>query len=426
MLHVMYEQGLIQGDEDYIDRLLLGRLSVLQVIVDCLENGSITPQMTGLDPCTGSIIVSNINTGEILAAVGYPTFDNNQFVNTFNSEYFYKLNNDLTTPFVNRPFLEPRAPGSTFKMISAITALETDIINDKTIIYDYVSFTKAGVPYTNCWSSVSHGPINVVKALEVSCNYFFCDAIYNIGNVKEGTEKESIAALNKYMIAFGFNDPTGVEISERNQGNPPDRLTISSPEYKEAVEKRQNPDAPPSRLKWYDGDTVKTAIGQANNNYTAANMAKYISTIATKGLRYRFHLVDKIETQKGALLEKVEPKVESKLDISPETWDSVYDGMIRVTEGSNGTAAYIFRDFPIRVAGKTGTAQENDKRNDHSSFGGFAPYEEPQIAVYVLIPFGDTVSLPAVASQIARDVIAEYMGLNMEPETPVKYNSLVR
>ncbi len=426
MLILLYEQGYIKGDEDYIDKLLRGKLGVVSVLVDCLENGTITPQMTGLDPSSGSIVVSDVKSGDVLAAVGYPSYDSNQFVNNFNSEYYNKVNSDPTSPFNNRPFSEARAPGSTFKMISAIAGLETGTITPKTKIYDYTTFTKAGSPYTRCWSPVTHGLLDVSHALEVSCNYFFTEMSYSMGNMKEGTELEGIGAMNKYMIDFGFNEPTGVEISEWGTNFEKGKLYISSPEYKERLELRVDPNAPKSQLVWYDGDTVKTSIGQAKNNYTAASMAKYIATLATGGERYKFHLLDKIETQAGENVKTYEPVLETVVQLSDTTLKAVYDGMLLVLEGDNGTAGRAFKDFPIRVAGKTGTAQERDDKNDHSSFGGFAPFEDPQIAIYVVIPFGDTKSTPAAASQAARKVLEEYFGLNAEAERPLDVNTLVQ
>ncbi len=417
MILTMHEQKLIPEREDYIERIKLGKITTLQVILDSLNEGIITPQMTNLDPCTGSVVVSDVNNGDVLVAVSYPSFDNNQFVNTFNNEYYRKLNEDLTRPMYNRPFSEQRAPGSTFKMITAIAALEKGVVNPSTLIYDQHTFTKAGTPTTSCWSSGSHGSVNAATALEVSCNYYFCEASYIMGNSKSGNQFDSIRALNEYMIAFGLNEATGVEIGERNKNLEEGMLVISSPEYKKYLWELYNPNQPNHQdANWYDGDTVKTSIGQAKNNYTSANMAKYIATLATKGVRYKFHLLDKIETQKGELVEQYSPIVETIVKISPETLKTVYDGMLLVTEGTRGTAKEVFKDFPVRVAGKTGTAEENKLRNDHSSFGGFAPFEDPQISIYVMMPYGDTKTTIAPASQVAKKVIAEYLRLDKQAD----------
>ncbi len=427
MILVMLEQGLISQDEGYADAIRGGRIRPLTVLVDKIEQDELLPSQLNVDPCTGSIVVVNVKTGATLAAVGYPSYDNNQFVNNFNNEYWYKLNNDPTTPMYNRPFMEQRAPGSTFKMISAVTVLEKGSVGPNTRIYDGTVFKEAGSPYTRCWSTSSHGHLNVAGALEVSCNFFFCDATYRLGNTKSGNKLQSIGYLNEYMKYFGLNERTGVEIGEKDIKSEDGMLNISTPELKEYVKKLENPDAERFDYEWYDGDTVKTSIGQGYNNYTSANMAKYITVLANRGTRYRMFLVDSVKSYDGTTKRVTEPIVEEQqTTISDRTWAEIYKGMIAVTEGKHGTGRDAFANLPIRVAGKTGTAQENEKRRDHSSFGGFAPYEDPEIAVYVSVPYGDTTYNPALASQIARLIIEEYFGLNAEPVPPEPVNTLVK
>ena len=422
ILMIMLEQKVISGGSELYDELNKGRVSALSVILDKLESGEITPQMTNLDPCTCSVVVTDVNTGDVLAASSYPSYDSNQFANKINYDYFVSVNEDPTSPLINRAFKERRAPGSTIKMISAITALEYGSITTDTKIYDGSTFTAAGKPYLKCWSAISHGAINVSQAIGVSCNYFFCEAMYRLGNDKAGNKLDSISELDKYLSEFGLNAPSGVEIGEADP-------TMPSPESKERILLSRNPDTPVYDREWHDGDSVQTAIGQSFSNYTAANMNKYILTLATRGQRYQLHLVDSVRSAEGHLIDKTRPHMETELtDISDSTWDAVYKGMLLVTEGQNGTGTSTFRGFPIRVAGKTGTAQEvvTGNRNDHSSFGGFAPYESPQIAIYVSVPFGDTKAMPALASQIALRVMSEYFGLDNEPQYPEIENSLIK
>lgn len=417
MLLLMWEQNIITGDEEFAARVKRGAVSPLTVILNKIDENELTPQMINLDPSSGSVVAVDVSNGDILAAIGYPSYDNNRLVNNMDAEYYNRLNNDQTTPIVHRPFMEPKAPGSTFKMITAIAGLEEGVISPTTTILDEVVFTKAGAPYMSSWASYSFGRINVVKALEVSSNYFFGETAYRLGNSKSGNTLEGIKNFNRYMEDFGLNQRTGVEIGELRDASVYRNLpsVISSPEFKKHTE----------GLDWYDGDTVRSAIGQAKSNYTAASMAKYITTLATRGKRYQLHLVNKVETQQGHLVEESLPNVETELQYADSTWNAVYSGMLAVTEGSAGTARNIFSGFPIRVAGKTGTAQEKNNRNDHSSFGGFAPFEDPQIAVYVVIPFGDTVTESAAATRVARAVFAEYLGLNSLPEQPAEDNALI-
>jgi len=419
---LMLEQGVITGDEEFQARVRAGSITPLTIILNKIDEGELTPQMINLDPSTGSIVVLSTSDNSVLAAVGYPSYDNNELTNNMNNEYYNKLNNDPSRPQINRPFSEPRAPGSTFKMITAAAGLEMGVISPTSTILDETVFMKAGLPYLRCHSASSHGRINVSKALEVSCNYFFSEVGYRLGNSKAGNTIEGIEILNEYMEAFGLGDRSGVEIGElRDSFDDEYTKVISSPEYK-AVLSQYNQYIDKD---WYDGDTVQTTIGQSMNNYTSSIMAKYISTLANQGKRYQVHLVDKVETQGGQLVEESLPNVETVVELQDSTWEAIYKGMLNVIEGPNGTGRNTFRGFPIRVAGKTGTAEENKLRSDHSSFGGFAPYEDPQIAIYVMVPYGDTTTMPALASQIARDVMAEYFGLNSEPEKPAANYTLV-
>jgi cell division protein FtsI/penicillin-binding protein 2 len=426
LILVLIEQGTISGDESYISKIRSGAVSPQQVIIDKLNSGELKPYMLNMDPCTGSVIVTDVDTGEVLAAVTYPSYDNNRLVNGLDNEYYTRLQNDPTTPLVNRPFQEPRAPGSIFKMITAIAGLEEGIIGPSTPIYDKGTFTEAGRPYARCWigsGKGSHGSIDVSHALEVSCNYFFYTVAYNMGNSKSGTTLKGIETLNKYMKAFGLNDPTGVEIYEIYDSTKNYPSNISSPEYKRYVYTARNPETSESELEWRDGDTIRTAIGQSFNNYTAAIMSKYIATLANGGTRYTMHLLSSISTYNGDNISTYEPQVESTLDIKPQNLKAVYEGMRLVTQGTKGTLRKYFADFPINVAGKSGTAQEASYRSEHTTFVGFAPYEDPQISVAVIIPYGNNTTGPAPT--VAKAVIESYLDIDSTPEKKY-YNTLTQ
>jgi cell division protein FtsI/penicillin-binding protein 2 len=397
VLLLMYEQNIISGDINYIlDN------SVSKIFYDKLSSKEILPKLFNFDPCTGSIVVLDSETGEVLVAVSYPSYDNNKLNNEHN--YYNQIATAVNTPMVNRPFMEPRAPGSTFKMITALTGLENEVITKDTLINDELIFKKAGVPYSKCWAKHSHGMMNVSTALEVSCNYFFFETAYRLGNNKNNNSLDSIRKLNYFMRAFGLDERTGVEIGELYDFSDKNICHISAPEYKKDKNTKE-------KLIWYDGDTIRTAIGQSKNNYTAANMAKYINTLASAGKRYKLYLVDYIKNIDGDVIYKNSPVVEEELNIKEEYIDAIYKGMLLVNEGKHGTGHNVFVNFPIRVAGKTGTAQESNLRPDHTSYGGFAPFNNPRISVYVLIPFGDTKLTLAPSAQIAKDIISEYFKL---------------
>lgn len=421
VLLTIIEQGIVSADETYINKIKSGAISSLQFLLDNLNSGQITPQMTNMDPSTGSVIITDVNTGGVLATVSYPSYDNNKFVNNFDSQYYTSLQNDPTTPLVNRPFTEPRAPGSTFKMITAVAGLEESTITKNTTIYDKGIFKDAGNPYARCWiysnNKGSHGNINVAQALEVSCNYFFYDLAYRLGN----SGKTNIEILNKYMKSFGLNDRTGTEIYELYDSTTTYPSNISSPEYKEYITKLRYPNTSESDLKWTEGETIRTAIGQSYNNYTIANLAKYIATLANGGTRYSLHFLDKVKSSDGNLIEEYGTNIEETLNLKESTIETVHEGMALVTSGSKGTLRSAFKNFPIKVAAKSGTAQQSSYRSDHTVFVGFVPYDEPMISIAISIPYGNDITQPA--PKVAKKVIEKYLGLNNEPEK-YSYNLL--
>ncbi len=417
LILALYEQDVLKDDEKYINNIKSGNISSLQFLIDKLKTLQITPHMTGMlqAPASASVIVSDVKSGAVLSSVSYPSYDNNRFVNNFDNDYYRKLNADPTSPMNNRPFTEPRAPGSTFKPITAIAALENGVITPYTTIYDKDVFKEAGKPYAQCWVHGSHGNVDVKKSLEVSCNYFY----YDISN------RMGIDILNKYMDEFGLNQRSGVEIFELYDSSSLKKYPskISSPEYKRYIESSRNPNAPESSLTWKAGDTIRTAIGQAYNNYTSSILVKYTATLANGGYRYALHFLDKITNNQGNVTTKYNPILEHQVKISEKNLKAVHDGMYKVTTGENGTLRRDFKDFPIKVAAKSGTAQENKKYNNHNVYIGFAPYDDPQIAISVFIPYGDDSYSPA--PKITKKILEQYLALNKEPEK--KYtNSLTK
>ena len=390
--------------------------NALYVLVHAIRAREMTPAQFGLDPSTASVVVSCVKTGEVLAAVAYPSFDNNRLVNDFDNEYFHMISVlDPTFPMINRPFAEARAPGSTFKMFTAVAALEGGAIGLDTLIFDRVRFTSAGEPFIHCWSSAGHGSIDVTAAIAVSCNYFFAEAAHRLGNARDGGSLRAIEVMNSYMELFGLNEPTGVQVGERNLefiragffGN-----TMASPEFKRFVWLSHNPNADEEAMRWHDRDTAQVSIGQGYNAYTAAQMARGMSVIANRGVRLPLTLVSRIESFGGEVVMLHEPApARSEASVQSSTWDAVIEGMRLVTEpGANGTAVDIFSDVEVSVAGKTGTAEQVLHRLSHHSFGAFAPIQNPEVAIYVNVPFGSTGAFPQVAAFIARDIIQIIFG----------------
>ncbi|NLP46693.1 MAG: hypothetical protein GX347_06590 [Epulopiscium sp.] len=409
LILVLWEQGIITGDDEFLEMVQRGQITPLAVIKQKIKTGEITPQQVGLDPSTGSVVVLNIHTGEVLSMVSYPSYDNNQLVNHFNTEYWNDLLNDPTTPLFHRATMERKAPGSTFKMITGLAGLEENIIRRNETILDKGVFTDAGHPHARCWIYSSyhstHGYVDIPYALEVSCNYYFYEVAYRMGKTGKGRSAlKGINTLNEYAKKFGLDQRSGIEIDEASP-------MLSSPDNKRTQIQRWRSDVSEGELRWYDGDTIRTGIGQGWNNFAPIHMARYIATLANGGTLYNSYLIDKIEKPNGELYNKKEPMIQMQSNFDAMNLQSIYEGMHRVTVGSRGTVRNVFKNFPISVAGKTGTAQEDPNRDSHAWFVGFAPYDNPEIAISVSLPFGDRSDYPA---EIFRDIVAAYFELNVE------------
>ena len=425
LMMALYEQGQIFDDDNVITRMKEGDISANTALILKLRRsgGDITPQMTGMDPCTGSVTVTDVHTGDVLAAVTYPSYDNNELVNDFNNEYYLKLQSDPTTPMVNRPFTEPRAPGSIFKMITAVAALNEGVVTRNTTIHDEGTFKDAGEPYARCWIGGglgTHGDVNVTSALEVSCNYYFYSVSYMLGE-HSGTSTTGIEKLNKYMRAFGLDSPTGVEIYELYDSMGDYPSNISSPEYKKYITQLRYPDALPREYNWTAGDTIRTAIGQSFNNYTSAIISKYIATLANGGTRYQMHLMKMVSDNDSNAYKVFTPKVEERIEIDNKDLQAIYQGMYNVAFGEHGTLKKQFEGYPIKIAAKSGTAQQSTKRAEHTTCAAFAPYDSPEISIAVFIPFGNGETYPA--AETAKRVIQSYMSRPSQPVTR-SYNSM--
>jgi len=430
MLLTLIGTGQITDPDGTIEQQLLTRPGTARdVLVQKISEWEITPQQVNMDPSTGSIVIVDVPTGAVLAAVSYPSFDNNRLVNNMDVDYFNHINFlDPTHPAIPRAFREPRAPGSNFKMITAVAALDSGAILPNTRIRDGVAFTRAGRPPLHCWHRGGHGSINVAQAIAVSCNYFFAEAAWRMGTpltTAETSTLQRIDTLNRYMMHFGLHESSGVEILELfdqplryPDGTLFEGSRMSSPEFMRFQMDQQ----------WFDGDTVRTAMGQSLNNYTVAQMARAMNVFANRGVNYPLHMVGHIENSLGGIVMRTEPEpVCIGLEFSESTWDAVTEGMRLVTQpGASGTAVHLFhgQSFPIPVAGKTSTTQQIPTRFPHSAFGAFAPIENPQISIYVNIPFGSTLAYQQISARIARDMIAVALGQGLEAEGPEPLHTL--
>jgi penicillin-binding protein 2 len=398
---------------DVAETLIATPAAAREVFEAALHARIITPQMLGADPSTGSLIVTCTMTGEVLAAVSYPAYDNNRLVGVMDADYFRHINSLCPThPMTNRPFMEGRAPGSTFKMFTAVAALENGAIAPGTRIHDRVRhYNPTGAFMVACWHSGGHGSIDVRQAIAVSCNYFFSEAAIRLGHAGRMETAQGIATLNRYMEFFGLDEPTGVQVGElawQMRQLFDLQHTMASPALKHHLESMAHQFPDPTILEWYDGDTAQTAIGQGNNSYTAAQMVRGMATIANRGVNLELTLVARIADYQGNIIYRHTPVArETDITVSDSTWDAVIEGMRLVVEpGAGGTGVGVFRNFQHSVAGKTGTAQQVFTRLSHTAFGAFAPIDSPQIAVYAMVPFGSVPGFSQSSAMMSRDVIA--------------------
>ncbi|MBQ4068977.1 MAG: hypothetical protein IJC76_06970 [Lachnospiraceae bacterium] len=376
---LLFDQKVLKYDSSSYQALASGQQTVAyNFMMEQIRLINITPAQIALDPCSGSIVVTDTDTGDVLALVTYPSYDNNKLSGTVDAEYWNKLNNDLSLPLYNRATQTRTAPGSTFKMVSGITGLEHDIITPQTCIHDNGEFKSLGQPFPKCWRYPgSHGSINVSQALCYSCNYFFYSVGFDLSINSKGQYDEEVGLkkLEKYATDLGLNMVSGIELDE----NPP--LFSTS-------------------------DAVRSSIGQGSNSYANIQLARYTNTIANSGKNYELTLIDKIVDNSNNKTTIMEPKLTNTVELRDTTWDAIHHGMRLVI--TSGTAAGTFRGFNIEVAGKSGTAQENKLRSNHTVFVAYAPYEEPEVAMSVLIPYGDSTGYSA---EIIKEFTAFYYGL---------------
>lgn len=349
------------------------------------------------DADAGSVVVMNVNTGEVLAIASYPDYEPQLFVNGISNEKYAEYM--AVSALYNRAISGTYAPGSTFKMITAIAGLETGAITINDKINDTGVYPYAHKPVCWLWTSNhrGHGYLNVSNAIKHSCNFFF----YEVGN------RIGIDNLEKYASYFGLGRKTGIEVPSESTGS------IAS--QKRASEENRN---------WYLGETLSAAIGQSYNNFTPIQMAKYISMLANGGNAIDVTVIKSIINPNGTEISKDEIEQFSnqklgitneetqKLDISKENLNAVLEGMRGVTSESGGTAYSYFRDFNIEVGGKTGSAEAGNKTN--AWFVGFAPYDNPEIAVVIIVENG---AHGAYTAGVAREIFAEYFGMNANQVT---------
>lgn len=367
---ILFDQGVLDYDDATVNKLKNGSLSPRDFLMKKIYNIEITPAQLALEPCTGSCVVTDEKTGEILAMVSYPGYDSNKLANGVDSEYFASLQHDKSSPLLNYATQQKTAPGSTFKLVSATAGLVENVITTSdqircTGIYNDISNKP------KCWIYPgSHGLDNVFEAIQDSCNVFFYTVGNRLAQKKTGSYNDAngIDLIQKYAHIYGLDQKTGLEISES-------KSSVAT-EY-----------------------PVMAAIGQSDNNYTTVALSRYVTAVAS-GKKYNYQLMNKIVDADGKTVKKYKADYEDISDtLTSSQWDAIHSGMREVVSTMDR-----FQGFDIPVAGKTGTAQQTGHAN-HGLFIGYAPYDDPEITIAVRIANGYSSHNAATA---ARNVISYY------------------
>ena len=345
---------------------------------------------------TGAVVVLDVKSGEVLALASYPNFEPGLFVNGISQDKWNEYTQEGKSALINRCIQSAYAPGSIFKMASAIAGLETGAITSTETIYDTGIYPKGHKP--RCWYYSSygtgHGALNVSGAIKNSCNYYFYELISRMG----------IEGLEKYASYFGLGEKTNVELPGEVSG------TLAGKSLYDRLGET-----------WYYGNSLSAVIGQAENNFTPLQMVRYIAMLANGGKSVDVTIVRDIISSDGVTENKdsVQKYVNNKLNlteinkedlnIKQENLGVVLEGMKSVTTETGGTAYSVFKNFDIEVGGKTGSAEAGGKVN--AWFAGFAPYDNPEIAIVVMVENG---SHGYYTAEVAKEIIEQHFRLKDE------------
>lgn len=372
---LLYEQGVLDMNDENsrYASLASGGLGAYEFMVYAITNKIITPAQLALQPCSASTVITNPQNGDILAMVSYPSYDNNKLSGTVDAKYFNSLINDKAAPMINRATQSFTAPGSTYKPCTIIAGMDTGTISSGTTFYCSGSFDKV-TPAPKCWRLSGHGGEVAATAIRDSCNVYFYNVGYNLACRKDGTYNSTYgtSTLQKYSDLLGLSTKAGVEIEE----NSPQASNTNS---------------------------IASAIGQGNHKYSTLNLARYVTTIASSGKCYNLTLIDKITDSDGNLIRKNEAEVDHQVELSSNIWDTVHEGMTLAGNSYTGISK-----LGMKIAAKSGTAQENTKEPDHSLLVTYSPYDNPEICVSVCIQHGYS---SGTSIDLTADIYKIYYGL---------------
>lgn len=348
----------------------------------------------GADAKGAAVVAIDVKTGGLLVSASYPTYDISQYSKNYNA-----MKNDKYLPMFNRAIQGAYPPGSTFKMITAAAGLEENIIEPKEKMLTtgkYMYYAPSTTPMCDIFRQYgkTHGEIDVSEAIKVSCNYFF----YDVGR-RVGIEK-----LSDWAHRFGLGEKTGIEISGEVSGQ------IASARAREERGK-----------VWYPGETLSAAIGQSDTMVTPIQLANYVAQLVNHGVRYKPHLLKSVrDPETNEEIMETAPEIAGEIKLSEETYKAIIEGMHKGAQEPGGTSYSVFGSYPVSVGGKTGSAQAPG--GSHAVYVAFAPIDDPEVAVAVVVENGGQGSrIPGVA----KAVFDAYFSASFEGDARIKSGSLI-
>ncbi len=369
---LLLDQNVLDFDANTYNKLSRGTLSPYNFIIEQIRLLNITPAQIALTPCSASVTLVDVDTGDVLAMVSYPSYDNNVFSGSIDYNQWTKLSEDLSSPLYSRATKMRLAPGSTFKPISAIAGLEEGVITANTLIKTEGIFTTV-VPSPKCWIYPSkHGSINVTRAIQVSCNCFFYEVGYRLACKGTGNynDENGLAKLEYYGSMVGLTEKSGVEVEEY------------VPHFS-------------------DTNIVASAIGQGTHSFTGVQLARYVNTIAGDGVNRELTLIKNIVDYEGNSTETPEKLVVS-MDVAASSIKTAKKGMQNA-----GNSYPKLSSTGYKIAAKSGTAQESTTKPDHATLIAYAPYDNPEVSMSIVVQNGYT---SAYSIEIGAEVMKLYYG----------------
>lgn len=369
---LLLDQNILEFDANTYNRLSRGSLSSYNFMIEQIRLLNITPAQIALTPCSASVTLVDVDTGDVLAMVSYPSYDNNVFSGSIDYAQWTKLSEDLSSPLYSRATKMRLAPGSTFKPLSAIAGLEEGVITANTKIQTEGIFTTV-VPSPKCWIYPGkHGNINVLRAIQVSCNCFFYEVGYRLACKGTGNynDDNGLAKLKYYGSMVGLTEKSGVEVEEY------------VPHFS-------------------DMNVVASAIGQGTHSFTGVQLARYVNTLAGDGVNRELTLIKNVIDYEGNSVEAT-AKSEVKMDVADSSISTAKKGMQNA-----GNSYPALASTGYKIAAKSGTAQESTTKPDHATLIAYAPYDNPEVSMSIVVQNGYT---SAYSIEIGAEVMKLYYG----------------